>query len=140
MKQRWLPLAASGDGLFCIGITEAEAGSAVPLMRAKLEEDGDGYRLNAYKNYVTGGHHAAACLVWCKFPNGQIAGYDQQSSTFGAITPSYRTYKSWGTNGSYSRFFGTHTVKLRLHACWVTQAPLGFVCSQLGGRGGCRVR
>jgi alkylation response protein AidB-like acyl-CoA dehydrogenase len=72
MKQRWLPLAASGDGLFCIGITEAEAGSAVPLMRAKLDEDGDGYRLSAYKNYVTGGHHAAACLVWCKFPNGQI--------------------------------------------------------------------
>jgi alkylation response protein AidB-like acyl-CoA dehydrogenase len=72
MKERWLPLAASGDGLFCIGITEAEAGSAVPLMRAKLEPDGAGYRLTAYKNYVTGGHHAAACLVWCKFPNGQI--------------------------------------------------------------------
>src|SRR4051812_28996948 len=69
MKERWLPLAASGEGLFCIGITEAEAGSAVPLMRAKLERDGDGYRLNAYKNYVTGGHHAAACLVWCKFPD-----------------------------------------------------------------------
>src|SRR5882672_3625814 len=72
MKERWLPLASSGEGLFCIGITEPEAGSAVPLMRAKLEEDGNGYRLTAYKNYVTGGHHAAACLVWCKFPNGQI--------------------------------------------------------------------
>jgi len=65
MKERWLPLAASGEGLFCIGITEAEAGSAVPLMRAHLTRDGDGYRLDAYKNYVTGGHHAAACLVWC---------------------------------------------------------------------------
>jgi alkylation response protein AidB-like acyl-CoA dehydrogenase len=69
MKQKWLPLAATGEALFCIGITEAEAGSAVPLMRAKLERDGTGYRLNAYKNYVTGGHHAAACLVWCKFPD-----------------------------------------------------------------------
>jgi alkylation response protein AidB-like acyl-CoA dehydrogenase len=72
MKERWLPLAASGEGLFCIGITEPEAGSAVPLMRAKVEPDGEGYRLTAYKNYVTGGHHAAACLVWCKFPDGQI--------------------------------------------------------------------
>jgi 3-sulfinopropanoyl-CoA desulfinase len=68
MRDRWLPLAASGEALFCIGITEPEAGSAVPLMRARLDEDGDGYRLTAYKNYVTGGHHAAACLVWCKFP------------------------------------------------------------------------
>ena len=25
--------------------------------------------LNAYKNYVTGGHKAVACLVWCRFPD-----------------------------------------------------------------------
>src|SRR5437588_6590515 len=37
-------------------------------MRAQLTEDGDGYRLNAYKNYVTGGHKARVCLVWCRFP------------------------------------------------------------------------
>jgi 3-sulfinopropanoyl-CoA desulfinase len=70
MQDRWLPSAAAGETLFCIGITEAEAGSAVPLMRATLTPDGDGYRLNAYKNYVTGGHHAGACLVWCRFPGG----------------------------------------------------------------------
>jgi alkylation response protein AidB-like acyl-CoA dehydrogenase len=70
MRDRWLPVAATGETLFCIGITEAEAGSAVPLMRAKLTPDGDGYRLDAYKNYVTGGHHSGACLVWCRFPGG----------------------------------------------------------------------
>lgn len=71
MKQRWLPQAASGETLFCIGITEPEAGSAVPLMRAKLDADASGgYRLSAYKNYVTGGHHAGACLVWARFPGG----------------------------------------------------------------------
>jgi alkylation response protein AidB-like acyl-CoA dehydrogenase len=37
-------------------------------MRARLTEDGDGFKLNAYKNYVTGGHKARACLVWCRFP------------------------------------------------------------------------
>jgi alkylation response protein AidB-like acyl-CoA dehydrogenase len=68
LKDRWLPLAASGEGLFCIGISETEAGSAVGLMRARLTEDGDGFRLNAYKNYVTGGHKARVCLVWCRFP------------------------------------------------------------------------
>jgi alkylation response protein AidB-like acyl-CoA dehydrogenase len=68
LKDRWLPLAASGEALFCIGISETEAGSAVGHMRARLTEDGDGFRLNAYKNYVTGGHKARACLVWCRFP------------------------------------------------------------------------
>src|SRR5256886_4337032 len=68
LRDRWLPIAASGEGLFCIGISETEAGSAVGHMRARLTPDGDGFRLNAYKNYVTGGHKAVACLVWCRFP------------------------------------------------------------------------
>ncbi|MGO9874645.1 MAG: acyl-CoA dehydrogenase family protein [Acidimicrobiia bacterium] len=69
LRDRWLPVAASGDGLFCIGISETEAGSAVGHMRARLTPDGDSFRLNAYKNYVTGGHKAVACLVWCRFPD-----------------------------------------------------------------------
>src|SRR5436853_5248554 len=71
LKERWLPLAASGEGLFCIGITEPDAGSAANLMRSHLTADGDGYRLDAYKNYVTGGHKAAACLVWTRFPGSE---------------------------------------------------------------------
>ena len=66
-----MPVAATGDGLFCIGISETEAGSAVGHMRAKLTPDGDGFRLDAYKNYVTGGHKARACLVWCRFPGSE---------------------------------------------------------------------
>ncbi|MBM3672341.1 MAG: butyryl-CoA dehydrogenase [Actinobacteria bacterium] len=73
MKKKWLPLAASGEGLFCIGISETEAGSAVTHMRARLTADGDGYRLNAYKNYVTGGHKSKCCLVWCRFPGSEGA-------------------------------------------------------------------
>jgi 3-sulfinopropanoyl-CoA desulfinase len=71
LRNRWLPIAASGDGLFCIGISESEAGSAVNHMRARLTADGDGFRLNAYKNYVTGGHKSRACLVWCRFPGSE---------------------------------------------------------------------
>jgi len=68
MRRRWLPAAASGESLFCIGITEPDSGSAVQDMRARLVADGRGFRLEAYKNYVTGGHVADACLVWCRFP------------------------------------------------------------------------
>ena len=71
MKEQWLPMAAAGEALFCIGISETEAGSAVGHMRARLTADGDGYRLNAYKNYVTGGHKSRVCLVWCRFPGSE---------------------------------------------------------------------
>ncbi|MFM7224827.1 MAG: acyl-CoA dehydrogenase family protein [Actinomycetota bacterium] len=71
LRDRWLPMAASGEALFCIGISETEAGSSVGHMRARLTPDGDGFRLNAYKNYVTGGHKARACLVWCRFPGSE---------------------------------------------------------------------
>lgn len=74
LRDRWLPRVAAGDALFCIGITEPDAGSAANLMRATLTEDPKGgYRLNAYKNFVTGGHVAAACLVWARFPGGEGA-------------------------------------------------------------------
>jgi alkylation response protein AidB-like acyl-CoA dehydrogenase len=73
MKQKWLPIAAAGEAPFCIGISETEAGSAVTHMRARLTPDGDGFRLNAYKNYVTGGHKARCCLVWCRFPDSEGA-------------------------------------------------------------------
>jgi alkylation response protein AidB-like acyl-CoA dehydrogenase len=73
LKEKWLPRAASGEVLFSIGITEADAGSAANLMRSHLVPDGDGYRLNAYKNYVTMGRRAGACLVWTRFPGGDGA-------------------------------------------------------------------
>jgi trimeric autotransporter adhesin len=49
-----------------------------------------------------------------KFPQGILNGYiaPPQNVTFGAINPSYRTYKSWGTNGAFSKFVGTHTFKM----------------------------
>ena len=34
LKDRWLPMAAAGEALFCIGISETEAGSAVGHMRS----------------------------------------------------------------------------------------------------------
>lgn len=74
LKQKWLPRVATGEILMCIGITEPDAGSAANHMRAHLTEDGTGgFRLNAYKNYVTGGHMASGCLVWCRFPGGDGA-------------------------------------------------------------------
>jgi alkylation response protein AidB-like acyl-CoA dehydrogenase len=74
LKERYLPAVADGESIISIGITEADAGSAVQEMRAALREDGPaGWRLNAYKNYSTLGHAASAVLVWCRWPGGEGA-------------------------------------------------------------------
>jgi alkylation response protein AidB-like acyl-CoA dehydrogenase len=74
MKERWLPLAAAGEAIISIGITEPDAGSAVHNMRSALTADGpDRWRLNGYKNYSTLGHAASGVLVWCRWPGGDGA-------------------------------------------------------------------
>ncbi len=48
-----------------------------------------------------------------KFPDVRIRGYDQYfSQTLGAIDPTERNWKSYSLNGAYSKFIGTHTVKI----------------------------
>jgi alkylation response protein AidB-like acyl-CoA dehydrogenase len=74
LRERYLPAVADGESIISIGITEADAGSAVQEMRAALREDGPSrWRLNAYKNYSTLGHAASAVLVWCRWPGGEGA-------------------------------------------------------------------
>ena len=47
-----------------------------------------------------------------KFPDVNIIGYNKNAGqTMGAIDPTDRDWKSTSVNGSYSRFFGTHTIK-----------------------------
>lgn len=73
LKDRWLPSVADGEAIISIGITEPDAGSAVQNMRTSLVPDGDGWRLNGYKNYSTLGHAASGVLVWCRWPGGEGA-------------------------------------------------------------------
>lgn len=48
-----------------------------------------------------------------KFPSIRVRGYDSfAAQTLGAINPTDRDWYSTSLNGSYSRFFGTHTVKV----------------------------
>jgi trimeric autotransporter adhesin len=49
-----------------------------------------------------------------KFPGATIEDYGEGGTgrTIGAIAPSDRNWWSWSLNGTYSRFFGGHTIKL----------------------------
>lgn len=61
-KERWLSKCATGELLTAIGITEPDAGSDVASMRTSARPDGEGWRLNGTKMFITNG--AIADLVF----------------------------------------------------------------------------
>ena len=52
--EHWLPSIQSGDTMMCIGVTEPDAGSDVAGLRTTAVRDGEGWRLNGTKTFITG--------------------------------------------------------------------------------------
>jgi alkylation response protein AidB-like acyl-CoA dehydrogenase len=67
-KQRYLPRVVTGEMLMGIAMSEPDAGSAALDMRARVRKVDGTWRLDAYKNFITAGHHARAYLVVTRFP------------------------------------------------------------------------
>src|SRR5205823_10402344 len=59
----------SGEMLMGIAMSEPDAGSAALDMRARVRRVDGTWRLDAYKNFITAGHHARAYLVVTRFPD-----------------------------------------------------------------------
>jgi len=57
-KQRWLPDMLGGELLGAYCLSEPQAGSDPAAMRATAKREGDGYRLQGTKAWVTHGGHA----------------------------------------------------------------------------------
>jgi len=53
LKQRYLPLVASGEAMFSYALSEPEAGSDAAAMRTRAVRDGDNYVLNGTKRWIT---------------------------------------------------------------------------------------
>jgi alkylation response protein AidB-like acyl-CoA dehydrogenase len=70
MKQRYLPDLAAGAirGSFCL--TEPSGGSDALHMRTTADDDGDGYRLNGVKCYISGATEADFFVVWALVDDG----------------------------------------------------------------------
>ncbi len=66
-RQRFLPGLISGQAIGALGLTEPGAGSdALGSMRTTATRDGDHYRLNGTKLYITNGPVADVLLVYAK--------------------------------------------------------------------------
>ncbi len=66
-RKRFLPLVCQGKMQISVGMTEAEAGSALTDLRTKAEPVAGGWRLNGRKVFCTGGGHSEAYMVYCRF-------------------------------------------------------------------------
>ncbi|WP_114228030.1 MULTISPECIES: acyl-CoA dehydrogenase family protein [Sphingomonas] len=62
-KHRWLPGMVSGDTITAIAMSEPGAGSDLQGMKTIARRDGNGWRLNGSKTYITNGQSADLVIV-----------------------------------------------------------------------------
>ncbi|MEE7561365.1 acyl-CoA dehydrogenase [Xanthomonas sp. Kuri4-2] len=62
-RQRWLPAMAAGTCIGAIAMSEPGAGSDIKALRTRAERDGDHYRLNGQKTFITNGVNADLVVV-----------------------------------------------------------------------------
>lgn len=65
-KDRYLPLVCQGRMNISIGMTEAEAGSALTDLRTNAVKVDGGWKLTGRKVFCTGGGHSEAYMVYCR--------------------------------------------------------------------------
>lgn len=65
-KERWLPPVVRGEASIALGISEPDAGSAATDMTTHAVREGDFYRLNGTKRWISNGGFADQYLVYAR--------------------------------------------------------------------------
>jgi alkylation response protein AidB-like acyl-CoA dehydrogenase len=65
-RQQWLPKMATGEALGCFCLTEPDHGSDPATLEATAVREGDSYRLNGSKIFITNGDIAGVALVMAR--------------------------------------------------------------------------
>jgi alkylation response protein AidB-like acyl-CoA dehydrogenase len=65
-KQQWLPQMATGEALGCFCLTEPDHGSDPASLESTAVREGDSYRLNGSKIFITNGDIAGVALVMAR--------------------------------------------------------------------------
>lgn len=106
-KRRWLPDLASGAKVIAIAMTEPDAGSDLQAIRTTAVRDGDHYRINGAKTYITNGTHADLVIIVAKTnPAERAKGISLLVAEVSDGTPGFargRVLKKIGQNGTDTR-------------------------------------
>ncbi len=69
-KEKYLKPLLAGESVISVGMTEPEAGSAVPDLKTAATAEGAGYRVNGSKIFTTHSTHADVILTYVRFGPG----------------------------------------------------------------------
>ncbi len=119
-KEKYLPKFATGELITAIGVTEPDAGSDVAAMRTTARRDGDGFRINGTKMFITNGGIADVVFVAAK-TNPDVKG-SRGISIFAVEqgTDGFKTSRSLEKMGWHS----SNTAELVLDDVWVPEDAL----------------
>jgi alkylation response protein AidB-like acyl-CoA dehydrogenase len=70
-KKSIIPGVCKGELSVSVSMTEPGAGSDLVSLTTRLTPDGDNYRLNGRKTFITGGEEASHYFVYCRFGDKQ---------------------------------------------------------------------
>ncbi|WP_197277068.1 acyl-CoA dehydrogenase family protein [Sphingomonas profundi] len=66
LKREWLPRMISGEAIGAVGMTEPGAGSDLKAMRTSAVREGETYRINGQKTYISNGGQCDILVLACK--------------------------------------------------------------------------
>lgn len=69
-KEKWLPGLSSGDLVAALAMTEPGTGSDVQAIKTNAVADGNQYRINGSKTFITNGQQANLICLACKTDKG----------------------------------------------------------------------
>ncbi len=67
MKARVLPEVIKGEKIVAVSMSEPDAGTALTDLKTKAVSDGNGYVVNGYKRWTSGGGHSDYYVTYCRF-------------------------------------------------------------------------
>jgi acyl-CoA dehydrogenase len=70
LKNRWLPPIRSGDAVVAFALTEPGAGSDAAALETSATPDGDGFRINGEKAYISNAPDADVATVFARTTEG----------------------------------------------------------------------
>ncbi len=65
-RRRWLPRLIDGSGLAAFALTEPSSGSDAASLRATAVREGDGWRLDGRKQFITNARYAPLAIVFAR--------------------------------------------------------------------------
>ncbi|WP_184428990.1 MULTISPECIES: acyl-CoA dehydrogenase family protein [Xanthomonas] len=125
-RQRWLPEMAAGRLIGCFGLSEAQGGSDPAAMTTRAVRQGDGWRLNGAKMWITNGSIAGLAIIWAHTDDG-VCGFLVETGSAGFSAQDIAHKMSLRASVTSGLFLDNVYVpeQMRLPNAAGLQAPLG---------------